>query len=80
MEHDARDRAIVASVVTLAHSLGLTVVAEGIETAEVASLLADMGVDIAQGFLYCHPLPVDALHEWLFARTANLVGSGTIVG
>jgi EAL domain-containing protein (putative c-di-GMP-specific phosphodiesterase class I) len=80
MEHDARDRAIVASVVTLAHSLGLTVVAEGIETAEVAALLCEMGVDIAQGFLYCHPLPVDALHEWLYARTGNLVGSGTIVG
>ncbi|MDX6211146.1 MAG: hypothetical protein QOF82_233 [Frankiales bacterium] len=80
MEHDARDRAIVASVVTLAHSLGLTVVAEGIETAEVASLLCEMGVDIAQGFLYCHPLPVEALHEWLGARTADLVGSGTIVG
>ena len=80
MEHDARDRAIVASVVTLAHSLGLTVVAEGIETEEVAALLCDMGVDIAQGFLYCHPLPVHELHEWLHARTGVLVGSGTIVG
>ena len=80
MEHDARDRAIVSSVVSLAHSLGLTVVAEGIETGEVAALLADMGVDFAQGFLYCRPLPVDELRGWLRARTAMLVGSGTIVG
>jgi diguanylate cyclase (GGDEF)-like protein/PAS domain S-box-containing protein len=80
MEHDARDRAIVASVVTLAHSLGLTVVAEGIETEEVAALLAEMGVDIAQGFLYCHPLPVAELETWLHERTGVLVGSGTIVG
>jgi diguanylate cyclase len=80
MEHDARDRAIVSSVVSLAHSLGLTVVAEGIETVEVEAILAGMGVDIAQGYLYCHPLPVDELAEWLRARTEMLVGSGTIVG
>jgi diguanylate cyclase (GGDEF)-like protein/PAS domain S-box-containing protein len=80
MEHDARDRAIVASVVTLAHSLGLIVVAEGIETVEVQNLLIDLGVDIAQGFLYCHPLPVEELEAWLRVRAAMLVGSGNIVG
>ena len=73
MEHDSRDRAIVPSVVTLAHSLGLTVVAEGIETDEVAALLCEMGVDIAQGYLYCHPLPVAGAAR-LAARPRRIAG------
>lgn len=54
---DARDRAIVSSIVALSHALGLTVVAEGVETVEQATCLAEIGCDEAQGFLFCRPLP-----------------------
>lgn len=48
---DARDRAIVSSVVNLGHALGLSVVAEGVETPEQESCLCDLGCDEAQGYL-----------------------------
>jgi EAL domain-containing protein (putative c-di-GMP-specific phosphodiesterase class I) len=53
------DAAIVASVVHLAHSVGLTVVAEGVETMEQAQFLADIGCDFAQGYLYARPAAAD---------------------
>ena len=55
-QHDD-DAAIVHSVVQLAHSVGLAVVAEGVERVEQARFLADIGCDFAQGFLYAQPGP-----------------------
>jgi EAL domain-containing protein (putative c-di-GMP-specific phosphodiesterase class I) len=80
MASDPRDRAIVQSVVALAHSLGLQVIAEGIESEDVADLLTELGADIAQGFLFCRPLPCHDLEHWLAGRPAELVASGTIGG
>jgi diguanylate cyclase len=54
--HD-EDAAIVHSVVQLAHSVGLTVVAEGVERLEQARFLAEIGCDFAQGYLYAAPGP-----------------------
>jgi diguanylate cyclase (GGDEF)-like protein len=51
--------AIVRTIVTLARALGLQVVAEGIETPAQAALLADIGCDQFQGFLYSRPVPPD---------------------
>ena len=53
---DASARAITASVVKLARNLGMTIVAEGVETAEMADLVAEMGCDFAQGFHYAGAL------------------------
>jgi diguanylate cyclase (GGDEF)-like protein len=53
--HTASDRAIVQSVVDLAHKLGLTVVAEGVEDAATRDELARMGCDLAQGFFFARP-------------------------
>ncbi len=81
MMGDPKDTAIVRSVVQLAHSLGLTVIAEGVETAEVAGLLTELEADIGQGYLFCHPKPAAELERWLeeVHLPALAVGSGTIV-
>lgn len=52
---------IVKSVITLGHSLGITVTAEGVETAEQQAMLAEAGCDRLQGFLFSRPLSPDRL-------------------
>jgi hypothetical protein len=56
---------IVRSTVELAHSLGLDVVAEGIEDQPTATMLRAMGCDLGQGFHYARPVPLDELFEQL---------------
>ena len=57
-------RLIVKSVIDLAHGLGLTVTAEGIETVEQLRLLRELGCDVAQGYLIAQPLDPDGLGRW----------------
>ncbi len=64
MENDQQDEMIVTSTVTLAHSLGLKVVAEGVETAEAAKKLIAMGCENAQGYYYSRPLPMEDFVNW----------------
>jgi EAL domain-containing protein (putative c-di-GMP-specific phosphodiesterase class I) len=61
----SEDRAIVASVIDLAHALEISVVAEGVETVDQLGQLCEMECDLAQGFHW--PLPADAhaVDEWL---------------
>jgi len=61
-EHDA---AIVRSTIALAHELGRSVVAEGVETREVLDRLREYGCDFAQGYFISRPLEKAALQEWL---------------
>jgi diguanylate cyclase (GGDEF)-like protein len=70
MRTDARDAAIVRSVVRLAAELDMAVVAEGVEDAETAAELQRLGCDLLQGFLFARPVPIAALLEWLAARPA----------
>ena len=56
MEQDPDNAAIVAAVIGLGRSLGMTVTAEGVETVEQAQHLAAMGCDYAQGYLYAKPM------------------------
>jgi predicted signal transduction protein with EAL and GGDEF domain len=62
---DRHDRAIVRSTIELAHDLGLTVVAEGVEDSAAWDLLARQGCDIAQGYYLSRPLPAAAFETWL---------------
>ncbi len=58
-----RERAIVASTIQLAHTLGQTVVAEGIEDAATLAMLRDMGCDLAQGFHLGRPQPLTSFER-----------------
>jgi diguanylate cyclase (GGDEF)-like protein/PAS domain S-box-containing protein len=68
---NADDHAIVESVIGLARSLGLDAVAEGVETSDQASLLADLACSHAQGFHFARPLTPVAASELLGARTLD---------
>jgi EAL domain-containing protein (putative c-di-GMP-specific phosphodiesterase class I) len=57
---DAEDAAIVQTVITLAHTFGLSVTAEGVETGEVGDLLRDLGCELGQGYFYSRPVPAAA--------------------
>jgi EAL domain-containing protein (putative c-di-GMP-specific phosphodiesterase class I) len=61
------DLSIVRSTITLAHELGLRVVAEGVEDAATLELLADLGCDMAQGFHLSRPVPADEFTAWVAA-------------
>jgi EAL domain-containing protein (putative c-di-GMP-specific phosphodiesterase class I) len=76
---DPADTAIVKSVIDLAHALGLTVVAEGVETPEQADHLRRLGCDRAQGYHFARPLPAADLDPLLSGRpavSAGLPGGG----
>ncbi len=61
VDAQARDASLVEGVTRLAHDLGMEVVAEGVETPQVARTLARLGVDVAQGWLYGAPAPPERL-------------------
>jgi len=62
---DRDDAAIVTAIITMSRSLGLDVVAEGVETREQAEFLRAHGCTAAQGYLFSRPLTVEGLREWL---------------
>ncbi len=64
MDHDPSDRTIVKSVIALSHDLGLTVVAEGVETANSLSILNNFGCDLAQGYLFGKPMVAAEFEKW----------------
>jgi EAL domain-containing protein (putative c-di-GMP-specific phosphodiesterase class I) len=62
---DAEDTAIVRMTVELAHTLGMEVIAEGVETKEQETLLREMGCDFGQGYHFSRPLPPEGALEFL---------------
>ena len=65
MEQDIDDTKIVKSTIDLGHNMGLRVVAEGIENAEVMALLKELGCDQAQGYFISRPMPASKMPAWL---------------
>jgi PAS domain S-box-containing protein len=63
-----RSRHIVGSVITLAHDLGMEVVAEGVENAETAAILTELGCDIGQGWHFGRPMEAEALAGFVAGR------------
>jgi EAL domain-containing protein (putative c-di-GMP-specific phosphodiesterase class I) len=65
MERDAGDAKIVRSTIDLAHNLGLSVVAEGVENAAVLGLLHELDCDEGQGYHMSKPLPAAEFCDWV---------------
>ncbi|PRY18228.1 putative bifunctional diguanylate cyclase/phosphodiesterase [Kineococcus rhizosphaerae] len=74
---DPRALAIVRSTIMLAHSLGLRLVAEGVEDEATSRELAAAGCDVMQGWLYAKALPADELDHWLLEHDPRSVVRGT---
>lgn len=73
MLQDKQDQIIVHSTINLAHNLGLYVVAEGVESAEVWAELKQLGCDAAQGFFLGVPMPAADSLAWLSQGKGQLV-------
>ena len=65
---DVDDTAIVTAIITMAHSLGLDVVGEGIETDLHRRRLAELGCDYGQGYFYARPMPAAEVEALLTPR------------
>ena len=72
MTEDTSNSLIVHSVVDLGHNLGLTIVAEGVESAAALAVLRDYDCDIAQGYHLSRPIPAAAFDSWYAARRLAL--------
>ncbi|MGC8698204.1 MAG: EAL domain-containing protein, partial [Halothiobacillus sp.] len=65
MTEDPEDQAIVRTIITMAQSLGLITIAEGVETKAQHDLLLDLGCNESQGYLTGKPMPAEAFTELL---------------
>jgi predicted signal transduction protein with EAL and GGDEF domain len=75
MEDDENDATIVRSAIDLAKNLGLTVVAEGVESEATWARLSDLGCDLVQGHYFSRPQPPDELELWLAEPRRSVVGT-----
>ena len=74
LDGPATDVHMVTAIITMAHNLGLLVVAEGTETPEQVRVLQELGCDEVQGYLFSRPLPADELGPLLLAGSPSLDG------
>jgi EAL domain-containing protein (putative c-di-GMP-specific phosphodiesterase class I) len=79
MAEDASDALIVCSTIELAHKLGLTVVAGGVEDETTLAKLRELGCDSVHGFFLCRPMPPEEIPAWVkesvWTKSARAKGS-----
>jgi EAL domain-containing protein (putative c-di-GMP-specific phosphodiesterase class I) len=73
VENEAKDAAITANLVTLAHALGVLAIAEGIESNGQLASLRGLGCDLAQGYLFARPLPAGQIRDVLAGGFGELI-------
>jgi diguanylate cyclase (GGDEF)-like protein len=71
LESNENDIALCDAIILMAHTLGLKVIAEGVETVGQKKILANAGCDFAQGYLFSRPVPADEFDEILFFESAE---------
>jgi len=71
IEHDPARRAITAAMVSFGHEIGAKIVAEGIESETERAIMADLGVDLGQGYHFARPLPVVAARQHLLEHVGS---------
>ena len=76
-ELGVRSGAIVEAIITLGMTLGMQVVAEGVETPEQFNRLRAMNCPAAQGFWFCRPLHQDAVNDFLRTGSATVMNAGS---
>ena len=72
--HEGMNRAIVEAVIHVSHSLSMTTVGEGIETAQQVAILRDFGADIGQGYFFARPLSAAAADALATSEPRALFG------
>jgi EAL domain-containing protein (putative c-di-GMP-specific phosphodiesterase class I) len=73
MLNDPSDASIIAAVIALAHSQGMTAIAEGVETPAQYEKIRQMGCDQIQGYLFSPPVPAEAFAQ-LLCRDLRAIG------
>lgn len=76
--NDTDDSIIVNAVISLAHSLGLKVIAEGVEELEQLQYLRDQACDVVQGYYYSRPLPAADFYQWAIDYEKSVASTKTI--
>jgi diguanylate cyclase (GGDEF)-like protein/PAS domain S-box-containing protein len=74
VDSEGDNAAIVRAIIALGGALGMSTIAEGVETAEEERHLRDAGCDCAQGFKYAKPLPAKQFETWLTERVLFTIG------
>lgn len=73
LENSSNDIILCDAIILMAHTLGLTVIAEGVETEEQKNILTDAGCDFAQGYYFSRAVPVDEFEEILESEPAEII-------
>ena len=73
--HDNDDAIIVNAVISLAHNLGMQVIAEGVENSAQLDFLKERNCDVVQGYFYSKPLTADDFYEWCLQHNKSRKGN-----
>jgi EAL domain-containing protein (putative c-di-GMP-specific phosphodiesterase class I) len=71
IETNSRDASVCLALLAMAHSCGMTAVAEGVETRTQAEKLTQMGYDCAQGYWYAKPMSISSAREWMSRKPVH---------
>lgn len=66
IEQDEKDEAIAKTIIHLAHSLGMKVIAEGVEKKDHVEILKEVNCEKAQGYYFSRPVPIESIIEMYF--------------